>query len=459
MIKPTPSSSTKGGLLPPAVPLARLVADPGRLPPALRRMRELRHASTADELAFLVDEIWSESASESASASALASASASYGLSRLGPGDAVVDVGANVGLSAIYAAERVRVSGRDLAAGRRPGVVIALEPLPRTHAALCANFEAYLAAVAEEEEEGQGAAARETGEGARAQRAQGDPSSAAASSAADAAVSAFPVVGLDVSLLRLAAVAPGQPSRAELTTWPRAAGWATLCATGEDDAAVERDMLVFLRSHARAVAGGAAAAPGFGSRAMARAGSALASSSRTSWLFDALASAYVRRVLLAGRQTEACEARTLSAVLRERLPDRREVALLKVDVERAEMAVLRGVEREDWPRIRRVVVEASATVASGAAVAPSSPSSMPSSSSSSSLPSSLLAGAAAAAAGGSAGTDNLDAVVRLLREVGGFRSVEVAQAPALRGTSLFVVSAERGERTRTYSRDARPHPK
>jgi hypothetical protein len=35
----------------------------------------------------------------------------------------------------------------------------------------------------------------------------------------------------------------------------------------------------------------------------------------------------------------------------------REVHLLKVDVERAELAVLQGVKAEDWPRIAQVAVE------------------------------------------------------------------------------------------------------
>jgi 31-O-methyltransferase len=50
-----------------------------------------------------------------------------------------------------------------------------------------------------------------------------------------------------------------------------------------------------------------------------------------------------------------CELRTLSSVLRElSLGD---VDLLKVDVEKAELDVLRGIEDRDWPRIRQVVAE------------------------------------------------------------------------------------------------------
>jgi 31-O-methyltransferase len=53
--------------------------------------------------------------------------------------------------------------------------------------------------------------------------------------------------------------------------------------------------------------------------------------------------------------TLECELRTLSSVLREE--SLRHVDLLKVDVEKAELDVLRGVEEHDWPRIRQVVAE------------------------------------------------------------------------------------------------------
>ncbi len=46
---------------------------------------------------------------------------------------------------------------------------------------------------------------------------------------------------------------------------------------------------------------------------------------------------------------------TVSDILREHgSPD---IALLKIDVERAELDVLRGIREEDWPRIRSVVAE------------------------------------------------------------------------------------------------------
>jgi FkbM family methyltransferase len=50
-----------------------------------------------------------------------------------------------------------------------------------------------------------------------------------------------------------------------------------------------------------------------------------------------------------------CRVTTLSEILREHALER--VDLLKVDVEGAELAVLRGVTHDDWSRIQRVAVE------------------------------------------------------------------------------------------------------
>jgi 31-O-methyltransferase len=53
--------------------------------------------------------------------------------------------------------------------------------------------------------------------------------------------------------------------------------------------------------------------------------------------------------------TMECELRTLSSVLREESLDR--VDLLKIDVEKAELDVLRGIEDSDWSRIKQIVAE------------------------------------------------------------------------------------------------------
>ena len=54
-------------------------------------------------------------------------------------------------------------------------------------------------------------------------------------------------------------------------------------------------------------------------------------------------------------ETMTCELRTVSSVLREY--SLRQVHLLKIDVERAELDVLDGIEASDWARIGQVVAE------------------------------------------------------------------------------------------------------
>jgi FkbM family methyltransferase len=53
--------------------------------------------------------------------------------------------------------------------------------------------------------------------------------------------------------------------------------------------------------------------------------------------------------------TITCDLRTLSEAIAERRIDR--IGLLKVDVEKSELEVLRGIDDAHWPRIRQVVAE------------------------------------------------------------------------------------------------------
>jgi len=64
---------------------------------------------------------------------------------------------------------------------------------------------------------------------------------------------------------------------------------------------------------------------------------------------------YITAGLHDGEQIDV-EVTTVSAILAEHAPDV-EIGLLKVDVERAELDVLRGIAEADWPRIRAVVAE------------------------------------------------------------------------------------------------------
>ena len=51
-----------------------------------------------------------------------------------------------------------------------------------------------------------------------------------------------------------------------------------------------------------------------------------------------------------------CKLKTISQVMREEGVDR--IDLLKIDVEKSELDVLRGIDRDDWPKVRQVVIEA-----------------------------------------------------------------------------------------------------
>ena len=62
----------------------------------------------------------------------------------------------------------------------------------------------------------------------------------------------------------------------------------------------------------------------------------------------------VRRYYLK-KQAVTCELRTLSEFLRKHGIAR--VDLLKVDAEQSEQHILAGLDEEDWPKIRQVVVE------------------------------------------------------------------------------------------------------
>ncbi len=65
-----------------------------------------------------------------------------------------------------------------------------------------------------------------------------------------------------------------------------------------------------------------------------------------------------RKRQLRGRyegRTVACTVKTLSEVIREMAEP--EIGLLKIDVERAELDVLRGLADDDWPRVRQLVAE------------------------------------------------------------------------------------------------------
>jgi len=210
----------------------------------------------------------------------------------LGPGDAVLDVGANVGLFSLAAWERVGPRGR----------VVACEPVPPLAEALRRNLAAAGAPTADVIECG---------------------------------------------------LADGTASSAAFTFYPACAGWSTLAAL-EDPEEVARGVEAFLERELRAPPprGGKGPAPPPEVR-FAR----LLKAALPGRFYLPLQRRFVRRLLQGGLRVDA-RLRTVSDVLRSH--GLRQVDLLKIDVERAEAAVLAGVDAEDWPRIRQVALEAHA---------------------------------------------------------------------------------------------------
>jgi FkbM family methyltransferase len=176
------------------------------------------------------------------------------GLASLRAGDVIVDVGAHLGLTALYFSDRV------------PGVrVIAFEPTPDTYACLADNVERLMP---------------------------------------------------NVSAVNLALGAA--PGTAELTYYPNHTMMAT---TVVDDADDEHNMSAVLAN--------------FG--------------------VNAEAQVQFWRDFRAGMRLYAVRVTTLGDVIDEHGID--EIGLLKIDVERGELAVLRGLRPDQWSRVRQAVVE------------------------------------------------------------------------------------------------------
>ncbi|MEV0569261.1 FkbM family methyltransferase [Dactylosporangium sp. NPDC050588] len=176
------------------------------------------------------------------------------GVAGLGAGDVVIDVGAHIGLTALYFTDKV------------PGVrVLAFEPARRTNACL-----------------------------------------------ADNAARLMPGVRVfDVAL-------GAEPGTAELTFLPNHTMMATIVSDDADD---DRNMTAVLRN--------------FG--------------------VDGEASEQFWREFREGAERYEVRVSTLAEVLDE--AGITEVGLLKIDVERGELPVLRGLRAEQWAGVRRVVAE------------------------------------------------------------------------------------------------------
>ena len=191
------------------------------------------------------------------------------------------------------------------------------------------------------------------------------------------------------------ALGAGSASTALLTTYPQAAGWSTLCV---DDAETATNVTAY--AQLVPLASVVATAP-----ASLRLLLPLLAPLRSTRLYAAAAE-HIGRRMLRGSKVVPCTLFRLSQLLDAciaHVPGFSGVALLKIDVERAELDVLRGIEsREQWARIQQVVAEVHDI------------------------------------------DGRLDAIIALLSSpLAGFTHVQSAQPASLRGSNLHVVYATR----------------
>jgi hypothetical protein len=133
-----------------------------------------------------------------------------------------------------------------------------------------------------------------------------------------------------------AGVGDGSAAAADFTFYPRAAGWSSMRPAGGE---VLSDMGAFLDN---ALSSREASAAAGLDPAIAAAGRWLRAAA-PGWLYAAVWRTAVR-AMLGGAQQQRCRLVTVSGLIREH--QLQAVDLLKVDVERAELEVLRGVEGE-----------------------------------------------------------------------------------------------------------------
>ncbi|BDA48598.1 probable 31-O-demethyl-FK506 methyltransferase FkbM [Coccomyxa sp. Obi] len=138
-------------------------------------------------------------------------------------------------------------------------------------------------------------------------------------------------------------VGDGARETVEFTFYPAAAGWSTMYP---DATEVSDAMDIFLERSLPTLEG---MDPSLTNRV-----ASLAARIVPNWLFENLSSLAVNR-MLAHKKHFCCPLTTVSAIIKTE--GLRCVDLLKIDVERAELDVLRGIADEDWHKIRQLVME------------------------------------------------------------------------------------------------------
>lgn len=220
------------------------------------------------------------------------------------------------------------------------GLVVACEPLPPLHDCMQHNVAAHRHWWRQQQQQQQHGSttkhsgARTEGVTSSSSRSRGGPAATLENSGSSSSACApAHILALNMG------VGDGSAAEVDFTFYPRAAGWSSMRpAAGE----VQADMGAFLGN--ALASRQAASAAGLGP-VTAAAGAALRRWA-PGWLYEAAWRAAVRS-MLGGSTTYPCRLATVSQIIRDhRLESRGVVDLLKVDVERAELEVLHGIEGE-----------------------------------------------------------------------------------------------------------------
>lgn len=213
------------------------------------------------------------------------------------PGGIVIDIGSNIGMFSTRAAEAL---GQD-------GLVIAVEPSPNAYEVSLHNIKAH------REYSGMQNIAK-------------------------------------VKVLQCA-VSNGSTKSATFVSYPRAAGWSTL-SEYDDPNAVALDMQFFLDN---SILNNGHSDNSYTILPLARyLGILLHSVSEEAYAFACRAAV---RWLQGGKRKITVPVTTVSNIIESYVPRNREVDLLKIDVERAELQVLQSIRTNDWPKIRQISME------------------------------------------------------------------------------------------------------
>ena len=271
----------------------------------------------------------------------------SSGTAGLSLGDRVIDVGANIGLSSTMFSGRVGETG----------VVVGLEPIEETFGVFVRNATNLCGESTE--------STHSTSMGV---------DSDAPLSAGMTPVAGGPGTGNGKIYAHNVGVG-AQSGSIEFTHFPRAAGWSTTSAT-RDDAETMENVVEYVydalsprkedeNDEYDGLESNVVTSIGRVIRGLILDESAVSPPPSIwrriiSFVADGILRTLIRAVaayMLAGARTSTRPIVTVSDVIDAHDADLNAVHLLKIDVERAEADVLRGIRPSHWPRIHRVVLE------------------------------------------------------------------------------------------------------